>query len=96
MKVFLGSYSLRAFVTAPKYFNVVGAVYMGQEYGLLATNKEGVYLRVNGSQNMALDQQQVQKAICVAHASGHTKAGPRVPKPAVPKVVHVYVNACRI
>lgn len=71
MKVVLGSSSIRAFVAAPKHLKVMGVVRIGQEFGLLAMNEEGTYLRVNGSRNEALDPQQVQRALTLARAAGH-------------------------
>lgn len=71
MKVVLGSSSIRAFVAAPKHLKVVGVVRMGQEFGLLAMNEAGTYLRVNGSQNEELDPHAVQRALQIARMSGH-------------------------
>jgi len=71
LKVVLGSSSIRAFVAAPKHLKVVGVVRMGQEFGLLAMNEAGTYLRVNGSQNEELDPHAVQRALQIARLSGH-------------------------
>lgn len=71
MKVVLGSSSIRAFVAAPKHLKVMGVVRMGQEFGLLAMNEAGTYLRVNGSQNQELDPLEVQRALHQARLSGH-------------------------
>lgn len=71
MKVVLGSSSIRAFVAAPKHLKVVGVVRLGQEYGLLALDEQGHYLRVNGSQNEELDPRAVQRALQIAREAGH-------------------------
>ena len=63
MRVILGVSSLKAYVASPKAFHVLGIVRFGMEYGLLATNADGLYFRVNGSQIMALDNVQVRRAI---------------------------------
>ena len=76
MKVVLGSSSIRAFVAAPKHLKVVGVVRMGQEFGLLALNEDGEYLRVNGSQNVVLDTREVQRALQVARLAGHHEDDP--------------------
>jgi len=86
MKVVLRSSRLRAFVVAPMKLKVIGAVYIGQEYGLLATNSEGVYLRVNGSQSVNLDQREVQRALFAAREVCRLKEG-HVPKASSPKVI---------
>jgi hypothetical protein len=70
MRVILGIFSLKAYVTSPKAFQVMGIVRYGQEYGLLATNEEGLYFRVNGSQILALDNDEVQRAIDFSYGVG--------------------------
>jgi hypothetical protein len=70
MRVILGVFSLKAYVTSPKAFQVMGIVRYGQEYGLLATNDEGLYFRVNGSQILALDNDEVQRAIDFSYGVG--------------------------
>lgn len=70
MRVILGVFSLKAYVTSPKAFHVLGIVRYGQEYGLLATNDEGLYFRVNGSQILALDGDEVHRAIDFAYGVG--------------------------
>ena len=70
MRVILGVCSLKAYVAAPKAFHVLGIVRFGMEYGLLATNAEGLYFRVNGSQIMALESDQVRRAIHYAYGPG--------------------------
>jgi hypothetical protein len=72
MKVVLGVASLKAYVTAPKAFHVLGIVRFGLEYGLLATNAEGIYFRVNGSQIAALDADSVERAI--GNAQGRSRS----------------------
>ena len=66
MKVILGKSHISAFVAAPKTVEVLGIVRLGMEFGLLALNKAGTYLRVNGSQFVELDRDAVQKAIHLA------------------------------
>jgi hypothetical protein len=61
--VILGASSLKAYVTAPKYMHVLGIVRFGLEYGLLATDAEGGYYRVNGSRLAPLDKHSVGRAI---------------------------------
>ena len=72
MQVVLGVSSLKAYVTAPKAFHVLGIVRFGQEYGLLATDTHGQYFRVNGSQVAGLDADTVERAI--AHAQDRGKS----------------------
>jgi hypothetical protein len=70
MRVILGVSSLKAYVTAPKAFHVLGIVRFGMEYGLLATNEEGLYFRVNGSQVEALSSALVRRAIDLSYGVG--------------------------
>jgi hypothetical protein len=70
MRVILGVSSLKAYVAAPKAFHVLGIVRFGQEYGLLATNADGLYFRVNGSQCLVLDTEQVRRAIEFSYGPG--------------------------
>lgn len=70
MRVILGVSSLKAYVTAPKAFHVLGIVRFGMEYGLLATNADGLYFRVNGSQILALQSEQVLRAIASSYGAG--------------------------
>ena len=70
MRVILGVSSLKASVTAPRAFHVLGLVRFGLEYGLLATNANGLYFRVNGSHIMALDSDQVRRAIDFSYGAG--------------------------
>jgi hypothetical protein len=70
MRVILGVSSIRAYVASPKAFHVVGIVRFGQEYGLLATNADGLYYRVNGSQIQALDSAEVRSAIDFSYGLG--------------------------
>ena len=70
MQVILGSFTIKAYVTAPKSMTVIGIVRIGMEYGLLALNSLGQYLRVNGSQWSYLDQQGVLFAIQTARENG--------------------------
>ena len=70
MRVILGVSSLKAYVAAPKAFHVLGIVRFGLEYGLLATNAEGLYFRVNGSQIMELESDTVRRAIHNSYGPG--------------------------
>ena len=63
MEVVLGSHTIKAFVTAPKEFNVLGIVRLGMEFGLLARTDAGNYVRINGSNVQALDTDDVEAAI---------------------------------
>lgn len=73
MQVVLGVSSLKAYVTAPKAFHVLGIVRFGQEYGLLATDTHGLYFRVNGSQVAGLDADRVERAIALAQDRGRSR-----------------------
>lgn len=73
LQVVLGSQTIKAFVVAPKRFNILGIVRIGMEYGLLALNEDGSYLRVNGSVEMALETVEVEHAIRLAIAGGAGK-----------------------
>lgn len=70
LQVVLGSQTIKAFVAAPKEFKVIGIVRMGMEFGLLATTAAGNYVRVNGSQIEALNNEVVEAAVAVARTSG--------------------------
>lgn len=63
LNVILGANAVRAFVTAPKEFKVIGIVRMSYEFGLLAIAPSGNYVRVNGSQIEALNNGDVRQAI---------------------------------
>ena len=97
MRVILGVSSLKAYVVSPKAFHVLGIVRFGLEYGLLATNADGLYFRVNGSQIEALDSVSVRRAInysygvggrFAAHAAAYAASHPNAMPPplSVPKV----------
>jgi hypothetical protein len=73
LQVVLGSQTIKAFVVAPKRFNVLGIVRMGMEYGLLAITESGSYVRVNGSVEMALETSEVEHAIRLAIVGGAGK-----------------------
>jgi hypothetical protein len=49
---------------------VIGIVQMGMEFGLLATTASGNYVRVNGSQIEALNNEAVEPAIAFARTIG--------------------------
>ena len=70
MRVILGVFSLKAYVIAPKAFHVQGIVRFGQEYGLLATDDEGMYFRVNGSRIQSMDSNEVHRAIDFSYGVG--------------------------
>jgi hypothetical protein len=70
MRIILGVSSLKAYVTSPKAFHVLGIVRFGMEYGLLATGADGQYFRVNGSQIVALDSTLVHRAIDYSYGVG--------------------------
>jgi hypothetical protein len=70
MRVILGVSSLKAYVASPKAFHVLGIVRFGMEYGLLATDADGFYFRVNGSQIVALDTTLVHRAIDYSYGVG--------------------------
>lgn len=73
LQVILGSQTIKAFVVAPKRFNVLGIVRMGMEYGLLALTEGGKYMRVNGSVELELIKADVEHAIQLAIANGEGK-----------------------
>lgn len=84
MQVILGSFTIKAYVTAPKSMAVIGIVRMGMEYGLLVLNGVGQYLRVNGSQWSYLNQQEVCLAIQTARENGcRTQKNGKAPRQTV-------------
>ena len=70
LEVILGGHTVKAFVAAPKSFDVMGIVRKGQEYGLLAKTGTGSYVRINGSQVQELDTDSVEAAIARMHQCG--------------------------
>ena len=70
LKVVLGTQTVKAFVAAPKEFNVLGIVRMGMEFGLLATTASGAYVRVNGSIVRPLNKLAVEEAMQLALING--------------------------
>ena len=68
LSVVLGRTSIRAFVGAPRDIKVLGMVRMGMEFGLLGMDRNGKYVRVNGSLVCNLHYQQVEEAIRFALA----------------------------
>lgn len=70
MRVILGAGSVKAYVVSPRSHHVIGIVRLGLEYGLLATDIQGDFYRVNGSQIVSLDAQQVLESIAHARALG--------------------------
>jgi hypothetical protein len=95
MRVILGSHTVKAFVTSPKEFEVIGIVRMGIEFGLLAITASGGYVRVNGSLVQPLDHVQVTDAIAAARAFGRgesfamTRGNPQPQPPACRPTVAV-------
>ena len=89
LRVVLGSQTIKAFVAAPRQFKVLGIVRMGIEFGLLATDADGLYVRVNGSTVGALDQDEVFAAIALAATTGRGEsyASSRRHLPTAPTVV---------
>jgi hypothetical protein len=63
LHVVLGSCTVKAFVVAPKSFHVMGIVRIGMEFGLLARNATGNYVRINGSDIQVLNNLEVEDAI---------------------------------
>ncbi|NVO08105.1 MAG: hypothetical protein HXX19_20205 [Rhodoferax sp.] len=62
IEIIYGYHCIRAFVAAPRGFEVLGVIRFGQEYGLLATDCNGGYYRVNGSTVEALDRHVVESS----------------------------------
>jgi hypothetical protein len=89
LQVILGSPTIKAYVACPKEFEVIGIVRCALEYGLLATNAAGDYLRVNGSQVETLSHRAVEKAIEVARLHGrgcsYASERPTSERPTEPK-----------
>jgi len=73
MKVSLGQQTLMSFLSAPKKFKILGMVRMGMEFGILAINENGQYVRVNGSYEQNLCKAEVESAIQSAVTHGHFK-----------------------
>jgi hypothetical protein len=104
LQVVLGSQTIKAFVVAPKRFNVLGIVRMGMEYGLLALTEEGGYVRVNGSVELELVKADVEHAIQIAmvngagkqHASSNSCHLPKSPSVVVRKHRHALLPPERI
>ena len=63
MRVILGASSLRLYVVAPKALHVLSIVRFGMEYGLLATDVDGLHFRVNDSQSVVLNSRHVHRAM---------------------------------
>ena len=78
MRVVMGSSAIRAFVAAPKTLKILGVVRLGQEFGLLAQDGAGSYLRVNGSQIENLNSDEVRKAIAFALETGRRPTQPEI------------------
>lgn len=104
LKVVLGSQTIKAFVVAPKRFNILGIVRMGMEYGLLALTENGTYLRVNGSVELALATDEVEHAIRLAiaggagkqHASSRLCREPQAPSVVIRKRRHAQLPSCAL
>ena len=99
LQVVLGGQTIKAFVVAPKRFNVLGVVRIGMEYGLLAMNEDGSYLRVNGSLEQELVAAEVEIAIRVAitkgmgkpHAASQSLRLPQAPSVVIRKHRHAHL-----
>ena len=63
MRVIFGGQTIKAFVASPRHLKVLGIVRMDLEYGLLAVDADGRYLRVNGSQTETLNDTAIRAAI---------------------------------
>lgn len=94
MRVIFGSQTIKAFVTAPRNVKVLGIIRLDLEFGLLAIDDHGQYLRVNGSQMVVLDQDEVRHAINKARLTSRTDPfeqiaiqNPSFVVPLMPKVV---------
>ncbi|RFO94821.1 hypothetical protein DIC66_21655 [Rhodoferax lacus] len=70
MEVILGVHTVKAFVSAPREYDVMGIVRMGLEYGLLARTGPSSYVRVNGSQVEKMDTREVEAAITRSQMTG--------------------------
>jgi len=72
MRVIFGGQTIKAFVASPRHLRVLGIVRMDLEYGLLAVDADGRYLRVNGSQTEALNESAIRAAINKARTTSRT------------------------
>ena len=94
MRVIFGSQTIKAFVTAPRNVKVLGIIRLDMEFGLLAIDDQGQYLRVNGSQMVLLNQDEVRIAINKARLTSRSDpfeematTNPSILIPLMPKVV---------
>ena len=87
LQVILGGHTFKAFVAAPREFEVLGIVRMGMEYGLLARNSTGRYVRVNGSSVQELNRHEVEDAMNRIRITGRGEsyATSRSHQPPVPQ-----------
>jgi hypothetical protein len=83
MRVVMGTSAIKAFVAAPKSLKILGIVRMGLEFGLLAQDADGKYLRVNGSQIEELNRSEVLTAIEFALETGRRSTQLEPPASAV-------------
>ena len=51
------------YLIAPETMEVLGMVRMGMEFGLLAVDAKGAYMRVNGSNVVPLNRSRVRNAV---------------------------------
>jgi hypothetical protein len=97
MRVTLGVFSLKAYVIAPKAFHAQGIVRFGQEYGILATNDEGMFFRVNGSQILAMDSNEVRRAIDFSYGvGGHLAASAAYYSATHPKAITLPLTSPKV
>lgn len=72
MRVIFGGQTIKAFVASPRHLRVLGIVRMDLEYGLLAVDADGRYLRVNGSQTETLNESAIRAAINKARSTSRS------------------------
>jgi hypothetical protein len=63
LEVMLTRHNQNRYLIAPDTLEVLGMVRMGMEFGLLAIDAKGAYLRVNGSNVVPLDRTRVRSAV---------------------------------
>ena len=63
LEVMLIHRSQNRYLIAPEAMEVLGMVRMGMEFGLLAVDSHGAYMRVNGSNVVPLSRSRVRNAV---------------------------------